>query len=267
MMRLGFNALRTTNFLPLSLLCAREAHSSSRDQKRTAVVSEVAQKSIENYANIFTQSGDRILIHAHLPAGKPPEKRMMFVKLYMYANHLIGNTDISLLELTRVCNREGYRSSSPKGNKTSKVNSSDFHKSLSSKSNGGLFDCYKDEDGKVHVRLTDRGIRSSQQVAESLNSFIPEEPQGRTKDVLIIFRESGWLKENQPVAVKKLLKACENHGYTPMAGDLRRSLSSGSSQQFFIFDKDRDTVQLSPFGLEAAQSIQEGVKSISPSNK
>lgn len=253
MMRLGFNLLRTKNFFQSSLLCARETHTSSQDPKRATVVSEVAQKSIGNYSNIFTQSGDKILIHAHLPAGKPPEKRMTFVKLYIYANHLIGNTDISLLELTRLCNREGYRSASPKGNKTSKVESGNFKTSFTSKNNKNLFQLTIDEDNKTQVSLTVKGIQQIQNLADTLNSIDPEEPQGRLKEVITILKKEGFLKEGNPISIKKLGKACEKNGYTVELGNLRSLISAQSAKQFFIFDKDRDTVKLSPFGINAAQ--------------
>ena len=55
------------------------------------------------------QVGDGVLIHANLPSGKTPEKRMTFVKLHMQANYLIGNNNVSLSDLTRLCNANGYR--------------------------------------------------------------------------------------------------------------------------------------------------------------
>ncbi len=129
---------------------------------------------------------------------------MTFVKLYMQANHLIGNNGVSLSELTRLCNKNGYRPMKEGGQKSKKLNGSDLIKSLLSKSNKGLFTFSKDAENKTQVSLTDRGIESSQQMADSLNSFMPEELKGRVKNILITFREEVWLKDNLLISIKNL---------------------------------------------------------------
>ena len=258
MMRLGISAISTTSLFSLSCTNVKATIG------RRNITTDVAQNTLASYSNIFTQVGDGVLIHANLPSGKTPEKRMTFVKLHMQANYLIGNNNVSLSDLTRLCNANGYRPMKKGGQKGKKLNSSDLVKSLLSKSNKGLFTFSKDEDNKAHVSLTDRGIQASQQVASSLNSVSAEEPKGRIKNVLITFIKEGWLKENLPISIKKLLKGCTNHGYNPMSSDLKKCIASDKSKQLFVFDKDRDSVKLSPVGLKVAQSLQKDTEKTVP---
>ncbi|WP_316359459.1 hypothetical protein [Candidatus Neptunichlamydia sp. REUL1] len=258
MIRLSFNTMR----LPLSFMSSRAAHSSSFQEKRFATIAaedktrSVALGSISDYANIFTREGDKIFIHANIPSGKPPEKRMTFVKLYMFANHLIGNRCILLSNLTSLCNREGYRSIASNGNKTSKVKSGNFKSSFLSNRNKRLFQLTSNEDGKTQVSLTDRGVQKTQSLADRLNSIYLEEPQGRLKDVLTIFKKEGFLREGNPVSIKKLGNACEKSGYTVELGNLRYLLSAHLARQFFVFDRDRDAVKLSPLGIKMVEILK-----------
>ncbi len=253
MMRLGISAISTTSLFSLSCTNVKATVG------RRNITTDVAQGAISDYANIFTQEGEKVFIHAQIPSGKPPEKRMAFVKLYMYANQLIGNSNILLSDLTKLCNREGYRSSAPSGNKTSKVQSYHLKSALESKNTQNLFQLSGDENGKTLVSLTDKGIQQVQGLAATLNSVDPEEPQGRLREVLIIFKEEGYLKDNVPVSIKKLGKSCEKNGYTVKMHHLRSLLSARFAKQLFVFDKDRDSVRLSPVGLEVAQSLQKEV--------
>ena len=259
MMRLGFNSIATS--LPLSFLSVRAAHSSATGSKRFSAAAvedktrSVALGSLSDYVNIFTQEGDKVFIHAAIPGTKAPEKRMAFVKLYMFANHLIGNSSISLYDLTKLCNREGYRSVAAKGNRTSKVQSGHLKTALESSNNKKLFQLTSDEDGKTQVILTENGIQRTQGIADTLNSIPAEEPQGRLKEVLVIFKKEGFLKDGNPVSIKKLGKACEKNGYEVQLGHLRTLISANFAKQFFVFDRDRDTVKLSPLGIKIAESM------------
>ncbi len=265
MMRLGLSTMSSMHSLQSTFASSRAAHNSATEGKRsisTSIESRLnasAQGAISDYANIFTQEGDKVFIHSAVPSGKPPEKRMAFVKLYMYANHLIGNRCILLSDLTKICNKEGYRSTTPQGSKTSKIQSGNFKSSFISKSNKNLFQLSGDEDGKILVSLTDKGIQQVQGLAATLNSIDTGEPKGRLKEVLIIFKEGGYLKNNMPVSIRDLVKACAENGYSVQAGNLRSLLSAHFAKQLFIFDKDRDSVRLSPVGLEVAQSLQKEV--------
>ena len=264
MMSLRLNAAFTLMPTSLAYMSARSASSSISQGKREATTA-VASEALSNYANIFTQEGDKVFIHAAIPGTKAPEKRMAFVKLYMYANHLIGNNSISLSDLTKLCNREGYRSVASKGNKTSKVNSGDFHRSLFSKSNARFFDCYKDEENKNYVHLTDKGLEEVRGLANMLNSInMEEEPQGRLRDVLTVFKQEGFSKSNSFIPVKKLLALCSKYGYSPNGGDFRRMISANFAKQLFIFDREKDTVRLSPLGIKVAENIPNSLKSQLP---
>ena len=261
MMRLGFNSIATS--LPLSFLSVRAAHSSAFQGKRSMSAdlehktSAVAERAISDYANIFTREGDKVFIHTAIPGGKPPEKRMAFVKLYMYANHLIGKSSISLSDLTKLCNREGYKSHQAKGNKTSNVQTYHFKTALESNSTKNLFRLFKDEeDGKTQVALTDRGVQQTQHLAETLNSIEPEEAQGRLKDVLTIFKKEGFLENGKAIPIKKLGKACENNGYSVQLYHLRDLISGQHAKQLFVFDRDRDTVRLSPVGIKMVEGMR-----------
>ena len=147
---------------------------------------------------------------------------MMFAKLFMYANYLSGQTDIRLLDLTQVCNEEGYRCKN--GNKVTSVKSGDLYKSLSSKSNQSLFSFYKDEENKAHVSLTDKGIKQIEHLASTLNGCEAEgaNVSGRTKDVIVVFKREGWIIKNSPIRIKTLWKACHQYGYKPHIGDLKK---------------------------------------------
>ena len=244
MMRVGISAISTTSIFSLNCVSKNKVAIGHRN-----ITTEVAQKAIENYSNIFTQSENGIFIHVHFPV-KFQGKRMNFVKLYMHANYLIGNTSIPLSDLARCCNESGYV-----GKKGKELKTGDLVKILLSKSNEGLFYFSKGEDNKPHVCLTDRGIQASQQVALCFNSITPESFQGRLKGILTIFIKEGWLKDNLPVSIEKLLKGCVNHGYNEKSSDLRKCVLF-TSKQFFIFDKRKDAVKLSPLGVEMANSLQ-----------
>ena len=273
MMRLGLSTMSSIHSLQAAFASSRATHSPATEGKRStsrsikSKSSKVAQDAISDYANIFTKSGKKIFIHAFIPSGKPPEKRMAFVKLHMYANQLIGNSNILLSNLTKLCNKEGYKSTTQKRNKTSKVQSGNFKSSFTSKNNKNLFQLSGDEDGRILVSLTDKGIHHVQSLADRLNSIDPEEPQGRLKEVIIIFKEGVYLKDNMPVSIKTLGKACAEHGYDVQTSNLRHLLSAHFSKQLFVFDKENDTVKFSPVGLEVAQRIQKGVESIKPLKK
>ena len=264
MMRLRLSTMSSMHALQAAFASSRATHTTSNsanvsETENRNMTTAVAQGAISDYANIFTQEGDKIFIHSAIPSGKTPEKRMAFVKLYMYANHLIGNRCILLSDLTKLCNREGYRSNAPSGNKTSNVRPGNFEGSFKSNNNKKLFQLSGDEDGKTLVSLTDKGIQHIQGLADTLNSIDPEEPSGRLKDVLIIFKEGGYLKDNMPVSIRNLGKSCAENGYSVQAGNLRSLLSAHFAKQLFIFDKGRDSVRLSPVGLEVAQSLQKEV--------
>ena len=268
-MRLGLSTMSSMHSLQSAFASSRAAHTTANsanvsETESRNITTDVAQGAISDYANIFTQEGDKVFIHSAVPSGKAPEKRMAFVKLYMYANHLIGNSNILLSNLTKICNREGYRSSAPSGNKTSKVTSPHLKSALESKNTQNLFQLSGDEDGKTLVSLTDKGIQHIQGLSDTLNSIDPEEPSGRLKDVLIIFKEGGYLKDNMPVSIKKLGKACADSGYSVQLGHLRSLLSARFAKQLFVFDKDRDSVRLSPLGLKVAQSLQKDTEKTVP---
>ena len=112
-----------------------------------------------------------------------------------------------------------------------------------------------DEDGKACVSLTHHGLHQIRSLADTLNSLSPEEPQGRLKEVLIIFKKEGLLQEKGKVSMKNLGNLCEKSGYSIRVSNLRSLVSTGFARQFFVFDRERDTVQLSPIGIEMAQTL------------
>ena len=256
MMRLGFNSIATS--LPLSFLSVRAAHSASTQEKRSisAVVEKqtdiVAKGTLSDYASIFTQEGDKVFIHALLPAGRSSEKRMSFVKLYMYANYLIGNKNIALTDLTSICNREGYKSNPKKGKKGCHFRSDNFKTSLMSNTNKKLFHLSLDERGKTQISLTDKGIKQMHDLADTLNYGFSKEPTRRVKDVLTIFKQNKLLIKADLISRKRLRGFCENHGYFVRIDNLKTLLSGNIARQLFIFDRDRDVIKLSPLGIKAS---------------
>ncbi len=260
MMRLGLSTRSSMHSLSSVFTSARAAHTSSANKKEKEetgnITTEVAQRSIENYSNIFTKEGDKVFIHAHVSPGKPAEKRMTFVKLYMYANHLIGNRSIPLLCLTTLCKKEGYKSNPQKNKKSHHIRSDNFKTLLTSNTAKKLFQLFGDEEGKKQVRLTDEGIKQIQDLACIINSLDPEEPRRRVKDVVTIFKKEEFLNDGNPVSRKKLRMSCESHGYFVRSDNLKVLLSGNLARQLFIFDRDRDRVRLSPAGLITAQSLK-----------
>ena len=180
---------------------------------------------------------------------------MTFVKLYLYANHLIGNTSVPLLDLTNVCNREGYKATPVQGRKTNKLQSTHLKTALEGSKVKNLFRLSSDEDGKASVGLTDHGIRQVTSLAQTFNSFVPEEPHGRLREVLMIFKKEGLLQERETVSIKKLGKLCEKNGYKVQNTHLKTLLSAGFARQFFVFDKEREVVRLSPVGIKMIESL------------
>lgn len=258
MMRLGFQIINAGTFLQASLASMvreKRGFSTLGEDK----VSSASQSAISVYSNIFTQDRGKIFIHADIPGGKPAEQRIAFAKLFMYGKYLTGETSLPLADLTTVCNQEGYRCKN--GNKTTKVQSGDFQKSLLSKSNKNIFSLHRDEDNALHVSLTELGVRKIQALAETLNAMeFEEESTGRTKDVIFTLKKEGWNDENAFISVKKLGKLCSKYGYRPALGDLRRTLSSSKSRKFFLFDKKRDCIRLSPIGIKIAHKADNHIR-------
>ncbi|MCB1068656.1 MAG: hypothetical protein KDK56_10795 [Simkania sp.] len=221
MMRLAFNSM------PLSFISARAVHISATGSKRfaaTAVEDKTAfaaSRAITDYANIFTQEGNKVFIHAAVRPGRLSEKRRDFVKLYMYANYLIGHKNIALSELTSICNREGYRSNPNKGKRGHRIRSDNFKTSLMSNANKNLFHLSLDERGKTQIALTDKGINQMHDLANTLNYVFTKEPTRRVKDVLTVFKKNKLLIESDLISRKRLRRLCENHGYFVRTDNLK----------------------------------------------
>ncbi len=49
-----------------------------------------------------------------------------------------------------------------------------------------------------------------------------------------------------------------------MFSDLKKCISSDTARQLFVFNRDRDTVKLTPVGLEVAQNLQKDVDRTPP---
>ena len=211
------------------------------------------QASIKIYSRIFTQLGNKVLVHACILNGKKPEKRMTFIKVYIYANYLIGNKTVSIGDLAKVCCKKKH-----------KVRSDNLKASLSSKKNQGFFTISKSEDGINHVGLTNQGMKDSHYLTEELNALDPQDPTRRKKDMLIIFKEKGLIVKNNPISVKALKKICTEYEYNVRSDNLRSLLSARFAQHYFVINDKIDTVHLSPPGLEVAKKIKGDASNIIP---
>ncbi|WP_316357011.1 hypothetical protein [Candidatus Neptunichlamydia sp. REUL1] len=246
---------------PGFFISKRPAHSLATGSKSFTAkaveekASSVALRNISDYANIFTQSEGKVIIHATIDEESSAKKRMTFVKLYMYANYLIGNREISLLDLTKVCNKEGYKSILKGSSKRTPVQSGNFKSSLKSNQTKNLFQLFDDEYGKLQISLTNKGLHQVQNLADRLNFVDFKEPQGKLKDILTIIKKENLLKDANPVYIKNLAKSCAKNEYIIQTGNLRSLLSRKFAKQLFIFDRERDTVKLSPIGIKTINKI------------
>ena len=94
MMRLRLSTMSSMHALQAAFASSRATHTTSNsanvsETENRNMTTAVAQGAISDYANIFTQEGDKIFIHfGYSSLEKLQKKEMAFVKLYMYANPL-----------------------------------------------------------------------------------------------------------------------------------------------------------------------------------
>ena len=204
-------------------------------------------KTIGSYPNLFTQEGEEMILHPPHLGGTPAEKRLEFIRLYLHGNGLIGKESVSLKELTEMANEKGFRSE--KGKKTETGN---LYKSLlKSKSNHKQFKAFKDDEGRTHIGLTDLGKQIALNRAEILNGIEPNIPSGRTRDLLILFKEKNWI--DKTLKLKHIGEGCRESGYIVEQGNLQKLLKR--SYQFFILHSKTHRVSLSRIGKSIAKQL------------
>lgn len=210
-------------------------------------------KTLQPYSNIFTQEGRTVSLHLPRLGGSAAEKRLEFVRMYLQANHLIGNKSVPLKNLIATTNEKGFKTSNKKKNTTHA-----FKQSLLRPGINKQFEFFKNEEEEVNIALTDIGKKIALDRAGLLNEIIPEVPVGRAKDLLIIFKDQGWLDKS--VKLKTIVKAC-----SAISLDLTQyRVKELLQREYNIFILDSDTVKLSVIGKKIITSLEEDSTTIKP---
>ncbi len=191
------------------------------------------------YSRQFSINSGEVHLHPSILTGSDSEKRIKIVKIYLYVSQLLNNEYTSITKLAHVCHNQ--RLGIKKG--------SDLKRSLFIPERRNLF-----KESTKGISLTEQGKIDAKYLMNELNNEIIRPMPKRAKDVIKIFREKCW--ENDLVTIHALSKECEKYGYRFSTSDVKRSVCSSRTRNYFILDhkkqgvntkRDGSTLILSPF--------------------